>query len=45
MPIDQSPFERGRVLLAQALERCEIPEGTDEDRSPHFGGRNISWCP
>jgi hypothetical protein len=42
MPDDQSPFERGRALLAQAFEQCEIPEQSgDEENPPRFGGRHI----
>jgi len=37
----QSLVERGRSLLSQAFQRCEIPEGNDDEHPARFGDGNI----
>lgn len=39
----QSLVERGRSLLSQAFQRCEIPEGKDDEHSSPFGDGNIYY--
>lgn len=42
MSDDQSLVERGRYLLGQAFQRCEIPERSGDECPPKlFGGGNI----